>query len=158
MSKLTFGKRHIVTGLDPVADSLAGTVYSDVVNMEEYDAIRFILHKGVGATGTSTLTIEACDNAAGDNPVAIPFNYQAYISTTTDLPGDVTAATATGFATTAGSSQIYVLEAESQRLTANKSWIRLKAVEVVDSPVLAGILIEMLGPRYGNDIPATVIA
>lgn len=156
MSNLTFGERHPVKGLDAVADAFSGTVYSDVVNVKDYAAARFILHKGVGLLGTSTLTLEACDNANGDNPVAIPFNYQAYVGAD-DLPGAVTAATTAGFATTAGSSQLYVLEAEVQRMGA-KSWLRLKAVEVVNDPVLGGIIIELLKPRYASHIPASVIA
>jgi hypothetical protein len=156
MSVLTFGKRHIVKGLDPVADAFDSTVYSDVVHMAEYAAARFILYKGVGATGTSTLTIEACDNANGDNPTAVPFKYQKYTGAD-DLPGAVTAALAAGFATTAGSSQLYVLEVDAQSLGA-QGWARLKAVEVVNSPVLGGVLIELLGARYATDIPNTAIA
>lgn len=156
MSVLTFGKRHIVKGIDAVANAFASTVYSDVVKMSEYAVARFILHKGVGATGTSTLTIEACDDATGANPVAIPFYYQAYTGAD-DLPGAVTAAAAAGFTTTAGSSQMYVLEADSQRM-GGKGWIRLKAVEVAASAVLGGVMIELLGPRYATDIPNTAIA
>jgi len=157
MSNLTFGERHIVKGLDAVADAFSGTVYSDVVNLDEYAAARFMLHKGVGATGTSTITVEACDNAAGDNPVAVAFSYQAYIGAD-DLPGAVASPATTGFATTAGSSQLYVVEVEAQRLPAAKPWARLKAVEVANDPVLGGVLIELLKPRYGAHIPATAIA
>lgn len=156
MSIETFGKRHIVKGLDPVANAFAGTIHSDCVRMQEYAVARFIVYKAVGATGTSTLTIEACDNANGDNAVAIPFRYQKYIGAD-DLPGDVLAATTAGFTTTAGSSQMYVLEADSQSL-AGKGWVRLTAVEVAASAVLGGILIELLGARYATDIPNTVIA
>lgn len=156
MSILTFAKRHIVKGLDAVADAFSGTVYSDVVHMAEYAVARFIVHKGVGATGTSTLTVEACDDAAGNNPTAVPFKYQKYTGAD-DLPGAVTAAAAAGFATTAGSSQLYVIEVDSQAL-GSQGWVRLKAVEVVDSPVLGGILIELLGPRYATDVPNTAIA
>lgn len=157
MQNLSFGERHIVKGLDAVADAFAGTVYSDVVNIKDWALARFLVHKGVGTTGTSTLTLEACDNAAGDNPVAVPFRYQAYTGAD-DVPGAVTDAAAAGFATTAGSSQLYVLEVEAQELPAAKSWVRLKAVEVVNDPVLGGILIELLRPRYGASVPATVIA
>lgn len=156
MSVLTFGKRHIVKGLDAVADAFSGTVYSDVVHMAEYAVCRFIVHKGVGTTGTATLTVQACDDAAGNNPTAVPFKYQKYTGSD-DLPGAVTAATASGFATTAGSSQLYVVEVDSQSL-GSQGWVRLKSVEVVDDPVLGGILIELLGPRYANDIPSTAIA
>lgn len=157
MSKLTFGERHIVKGLDPVADAFAGTVYTDVVNVENYHAVRFVNYHGVGATGTRTLTVEACDNAAGDNPVAVPFHYQKYEGAD-DVPADVAATTAAGFATTAGSSRLYVIEVDSQDLPEGKTWLRQKSVEVVDSPVLGGVLIELLSPRYGAHVPATAIA
>lgn len=155
MSTLSFGKRHIVKGLDAVANAFAGTVYSDIVNMKEYSVARFIYHKAVGATGTATLTLEACDDNTGTNPVAIPFSYQAYTGAD-DLPGAVASALAAGFTTTAGSSQLYVLEADSQRL-GTKGWLRLKSVEVVASAVLGGVVIELLGPRYATDIPNTAV-
>lgn len=156
MANFDFGNRHFVTGIDPVADAFSATVTTDIVELREYQVARFIVWKGVGATGTSTITVEACDDDAGTNATAIPFAYQAYISTTTDLPGAVTRATAAGFATTAGSSQLYVIEVNSQSL-GSQGWVRLKAVEVVDSPVLGGVLIELLSPRYGTDIPASAI-
>lgn len=156
MSVLTFGKRHIVKGLDPVADAFSGTVYSDIIKMSEYAVARFIVYKGVGATGTATLTVESCDDASGTNPVAVAFKYQKYTGSD-DLPGAVTSAAAAGFTTTAGSSQLYVIEADSQSL-GTKGWVRLKSVEVADDPVLGGILVELLGPRYGTDVPATAIA
>lgn len=157
MAQMSFGERHIITGIDPVADAFSGTVYTDVVNMSGYAFAEFLIHKGVGATGTSTVTIEACDNASGDNPVAVPFAYQEYISTTTDLPGAVKKATTTGFALTAGSSQLYVAQVDSQ-VMGGKGWVRAKLVEVVDSPVLAGVIIRLGSPRYGTDIPPTAIA
>lgn len=157
MSNLQFGERHLVKGLDPVADAFAATVYTDVVNAENYHGVRFVNYHGVGATGTRTLTIEACDNAAGDNPVAVPFHYQKYEGAD-DVPADVAAATAAGFTTAAGSSRLYVLEVDSARLPSGKSWVRQKSVEVVDSPVLGGVLIELLKPRYASHVPLTAIA
>jgi hypothetical protein len=151
MSKLRLGLLHTVIGLAAVADAFSGTVYSDVVKMSEYANARFIIHKGVGVLGTSTITIEACDNANGDNPVAVPFSYQAYIGAD-DLPGAVTNATAAGFATTAGSNQLYVVDVDSQKL-GSKAWLRMKAVEVVNDPVLGGILIELADPRFASSIP-----
>jgi hypothetical protein len=156
--KTRFGARHFITGLDPVADALSGTVTSDVIKVSGYHLAEFIIHKGVGATGTSTITVEACSNAAGDNAEAVPFEYQAYDSTSDDVPDDVVAATAAGFTTLAGSSQIFVIGVSTDRLPENKPWLRLKAVEVVDSPVLAGILVELSSPRYAAQVPATAIA
>lgn len=156
MSNLSFGERHIINGLPPVADAFNGTVYSDVVKVSDYHAARFIVQKGVGTTGTSTLTIEACDDAAGNNPVALPFAYQKY-DNASDVPDDVAQATSAGFTTPAGSNHLYVLEVKTQRM-GPKKWLRLKAVEVANDPVLAGILIELLKPRYAAQVPATAIA
>src|SRR5262245_45737245 len=141
MSKHRFGERHIVKGLDAVANAFASTVYSDVIHMAEYDSVEFLIHKGVGATGTATITVEACDDAAGNNPTAIAFSYQEYIGSD-DLPGAVKNATSAGFTTTAGSSQLYVVCADAQKM-GSQGWIRLKSVEVVASAVLGGILVRL---------------
>lgn len=157
MSNLSFGESHVIKGLDAVADAFSGTVYSDVVNLANWHLARFLVHKGVGLLGTSTLTVEACSDAAGNNPTAVPFRYQS-VTGADDVPSDVTAAAAAGFATTAGSSQLYIIEVAAQALPAGKPWVRLKAVEVVNDPVLGGILIELKHPRYGAHVPATAIA
>jgi hypothetical protein len=148
---------HPVKGIDPVADAFAGTVASDVVNMKGHAHVTFIVYKGVGTTGTSTITVEACDNVTPSNTSAVPFHYRAY--TSNDTPGALTAATADGFATTAGSSQIYVIEVDNKALAdSGYNYVRLKAVEVVDSPVVGAILILMDCPRFGQAIQSSVIA
>lgn len=149
-------KIHAVSGLAPVADALAGTVGSDVVNCENFNKVIFVVHKGVGATGTSTITVEACDDVTPTTQSAIPFRYRNVTSgdTTTAL----TAATTAGFTTTAGSAQIILIEADVAELAASGyGYIRLKAVEVVDSPVLAGILILMGEPRQSIGTSFTAI-
>ena len=147
---------HAVKGLDPVADAFAATKYSDVVNMGDYANATFIIYKGVGATGTSTITVNACDDVSASNETAIPFRYKAI--TATDVEGALTAATTAGFVTTAGSSQLYLIEIDSEELgDTGYQYARLSAVEVVDSPVLGGILILMGGNRYAQDVPATAV-
>lgn len=130
----------VIKGLDAIADAFAGTVASDVVKFEG-DRMIFLLHKGVGATGTSTLTVEACDDFAATNTTAIAFRYRRCCNTA-DTQGAITAAAAAGFATTAGSSEVYAIEvlAENMGPTGYPN-VRLKAVEVVDSAVLGGILV-----------------
>jgi hypothetical protein len=147
---------HPVKGLDPVADAFAGTVSSDVVNMKRHAHVTFLVYKGVGTTGTSTITVEACDDVTPSNTSAIPFHYRAY--TSGDTPGTLTAAASTGFATTAGSSQLYVIEVDNKALSdSGYNYVRLKAVEVVDSPVVGAILILLSEPRYGQDVQASAI-
>lgn len=147
---------HFVKGLDPVADAFAGTVGSEVVNMKAYSKATFVIHKGVGTTGTSTITMEACDDVTPSSTTAIPFRYKAI--TSGDTEGAFTAATTAGFATTAGSSQMYVIEVNAEELgDTGYGYLRMKAVEVANDPVLAGVLIMLHGSRYAQDIPATAI-
>ena len=139
---------HFVKGLDPVADFFSGTVRSDVVDLSQYHKVTFVVYKGVGTTGTSTLTVEASAGSSPDTVTAIPFRYRAI--TATDVLGAVTDAAAAGFDTTAGSSQLYLIEVDAKALAnLGRNWVTLKAVEVVDSPVVGCILIILTKPRYG---------
>lgn len=64
-------------GIAPVAD-FADTVQStDVFNASNYKQTNFIIVKGVGATGTSTITVEGCDDVTPTNTTAVPFRYRA---------------------------------------------------------------------------------
>lgn len=148
---------HAVKGLDPVADAFSGTVTSDIVEMKNYGSVLFVVHKGVGTTGTSTITVEASDDFSGSTTEAITFRYRAV--TSTDVPGTLTQATTAGFTTTAGSSQLYLVEVLAEDLVdTGYSKVRLKAVEVADDPVLGGIAILMGKPRYTSEVDATAVA
>lgn len=140
---------HIVHGLAPVADAFAGaTVNSDVIDAGNASGgVLFIIYKGVGTTGTSTVTVEACDDTTPSNTTAIPFVYRA--NTTGDTWGAWTAAAATGFATTAGSNHIYQVWVDPAELAEEGyRYVRLDMAEVVDAAVLGGILVMLLDPRY----------
>jgi len=140
MSGLLMERLHLIKGLDPVADAFSGTVSSDVVDMSEFSRILFLIHAGVGATGTSTITVEACDDIVPTTTSAIAFRYRQILSG--DTEGAITAAAATGFVVTAGSSKIVAVEIRADALAElGYRYVRLKAVESVDSPVLGGILI-----------------
>jgi hypothetical protein len=147
---------HFVKGLDAVADAFASTVVSDVVNMKDYESVVFLYHHGVGATGTSTLTVLACDDVVPSTTSAIPFWYKAI--TSGDTEGTLTKATASGFVTTAGSSQLYALEVRASDLLASGyQYVYTKAVESVDSPVLGGIVIIQGKPRHPqSQLPSSI--
>jgi hypothetical protein len=140
---------HWVTGIAAVADAFASTVSSDVINVRG-EGILFVLHNGVGVTGTSTLTVEACDDVTPTTTVAVEFIYRT--NTASDTWSAWTKATTAGFTTTAGSNHIYQIYCTAQQLasegTTGYGYARLKAVEVVDSPVLGGILAAVVNPRH----------
>jgi hypothetical protein len=148
---------HFIKGLDPVADAFSGTVTSDVVDLSNHESAIFIVHKGVGLTGTSTITVEACDDVTPSNATAVEFFSKSI--TSTDIQGNLTSRAAAGFTTTAGSSQIYVIQVNADQLAPlGRAFVRLKMVEVVDSPVLGGIAIALANPRFGGSPTNTEIA
>ena len=150
---------HAIKGLDPVADAFdnATTPASDVVNMKNWHNCLFTIYIGVGTTGTQTLIVEACDDVTPTNVSAIPFHYRQTLSG--DTPGAITAATATGFTVTAGSSKIIEVEVESQALAASGyGYVRLKqSAEPVNAAVLGGILVQLCNPRFAKEVADTAI-
>ena len=145
---------HIVSALVPVADAFAGTVYTDIINMQDFGNISFILQGGAGAVGTSTITVEACDDVAASHVSAVPFVYQECIS------GDTFGARtkASSFATAAAANKIYKIDVDAEALAASGyGYIRLKAVEVVNDPVTGGVLAILTEPKYAEDIFDTAI-
>jgi len=156
MTQQQMERGHVEIGLAPVADAFAGTVYSDVFSLKNHNRIRFLIVKGAGATGTSTVTVEACDDFTPTNVAAVPFRYRRCVAT--QAPGALQTATTTGFVTTAGGGEVYEVEVNAAALVAaGYPNVRLKMVEVVDSPVLGGIVAELLEPRFANT-PATATA
>lgn len=149
----------IVEGLAPVADALAATVNSDAVNMGIYEKALIVLHRGAGTTGTQTLTVIAASDNAATGATAIPFKYRRVNlgGSPVDDGGDWTQATAAGFTTVAGGSDIYAIDVDQADITEGLSFINLKSVEVVDAAVLAGITIFLANPRVGgDDLPSAV--
>tara|TARA_Y100000310_G_scaffold246825_1_gene252234 strand:- start:6806 stop:7279 length:474 start_codon:yes stop_codon:yes gene_type:complete len=147
---------HFIKGIDPVADAFAGTANTDIINFNDYHSIVFVVYWGVGTTGTTVVTVDACDDVSASNTTAIPFRYKAI--TSGDTEGALTAATTSGFTTTAGSSSIYLVEVDSQEMgDTGYQYVRLTLTESVDDPILGGVMAIGYGPRYAQDVPATAI-
>ena len=139
---------HWVKGIDPVANGFAGTVATDIFEVWGHEAL-FIIYKGVGATGTSTITCLACDDIVPTNTTAVPFRYRT--CTTGDTWGAWTTVANTGFTTTAGSSQLYEIRVDPADMGATGyGYLKLQAAEVVQSAVLGGVLAGVCGLRYAE--------
>lgn len=147
---------HLVKALDPVADAWAGTVSTDVINMKDFSHCTFISFMGVGTTGSSTITVEACDDVVPNNVSAIPYHSREIL--TGDTPGALTLRAAAGFINTIGSSKIVVVEVDSDALAASGfGYVRQTMVESANDPVLGGILAILSGARYARNVMATAI-
>lgn len=142
---------HIINALQPAADAFAGTVATEVINLKNWGHVSFVILCGAGGTGTSTITVEACDNETPSKTVAIPFSYQEALSG--NAFGPVIQAETAGFTTKPGAGKVYKVEVDAQSL-ANTGYpfVRLKAVEVVDDPVAGGIVAILTGGRYTQEV------
>ena len=137
-------------------DYTTGNPATDVVSMENYDSVLFLVSKGGGAVGTATITVEACSTALAAATQAIVFDY--WVCTTIDTWSDRTRATTAGFTTTAGADQMYAIEVHSSMLTATYPFVRLQFTEV-DSTACDGHVIAIMGnARYPKEVPITAIS
>jgi hypothetical protein len=160
-TSLPFELGHFEAGLVPVADFLVNGagVATDVVNLQRHEAVRLILFWGVGATGTNTLTVEACDDVVPTNKVAVPFWYRQ--STAFGAIGAVAfqPVPATGLLTTAGSNKVVELYTTAEYVAATGfGYVRMKSVPGVASALLGFCLIELLNARWKDGAEASAIA
>lgn len=148
-------------GVAAVANAFAGTIHSTVLNVSLYKQSTYVLHKAVGTTGTTLVTVEACSDATGAGATAIPFWYRK--STTLDTWGDLVQATSAGFTTTAGSNQLYEITVDNDFQGGNDvggtglQYQRMTCVEQAASAVLGGVLVYLGQARYPRQTPATSV-
>jgi hypothetical protein len=161
---------HIVNGLYPVADAFATTGVSDVISLENYESICFIIHTGNSTGGDSdgVVTVSACDTVVPGNSVAMAFRYRTCASSATvDTWSSPTAAASTGVALNGADNTMLAVEVTADEvLTAGLTnsteystpFVQLTVTEDTDDPVVAGILCILSGPRYPQDVPVSAIA
>ena len=142
---------HFAPAYYPAADPYAGGTESDVMNMERFNKCAFLLMKGVGATGVITVTVNACDDVVPTNQTAIPFRYR--YGTATDVPGTLTEATSTGFALTAGSNELVLIEVDAveiRKAGATFEYVQLAVAEGTDGAILSSVLWAGYEARYST--------
>ena len=142
---------RFVKALAPVANAFAGTVYPDGVNTSGIGRLLFLVGKGVGTTGTTTIQVVAGDDNSPLNESAIPFTYRRIATDNTTI-GAVTAATSSGFLTTAGSGDTYLIEVDAQALAASGyKYAHLKMVEGTASAVIGCVYALGTDLRYADN-------
>ena len=153
---------HFAKGKDPVADAFAGAnVRSDVYSMRAHGRGLFVIYCGVGATGTSTILVNSCDDVVPTTRTTIPYWSREIL--TGDTPSAITRRAAAGFVNTAGSSKIVLIEVDAKDLVTTSGlkdgFVELEMDESVASAVLGSIMFIAGGNpnRYARQIGATVI-
>jgi len=150
----------IVTALKP-QDITGGTWATDVFNLRYYKHITFIVEQGAWAGGSSTMTVEFCDDTTPTTDTAMIFTYrQAVMDGTTDTLGARTTVAASGIALTVANTMT-VIEVDADEVLSASSeantYITLKGTSPGSNADLLGVLAILGEPRYGGDVPATCI-
>ena len=147
-------KCKLITGIVPKLDMFDAGEVSDVVLARNFGKVVFlltVLSAGTN-TGTGTIVINASAANDGASPTAVPFRYTRVVAGS-ETQGDLTAATAAGFTTTAGESATYIIEVDPRDLPDAKPYVHLAATEVVNDPVTGACTILLLDPRYAPTYP-----
>lgn len=152
---------HFVTGTgasgglcaSPIADFNASGSETDIISLKLYEEVYFILHWGVGTTGTVTPTVIPYATAVASNPAsAIGYDYKRVSSGETNT--EWTAAGTAGFTTTAGSHQIYIIRVRAKTLPTVSGvvyeYVRLDLADTNSAALLGGCIIMMAKPRYNE--------
>lgn len=138
-------------------DMFDGDPTSDVINLKDHDGVLFVINCGTGATGTAKITAESCDDVTPTTATDIAFYYRA--NTVADTWGAWTLATAgTGFTTAAQADKCYQVLIQGDLLGGGTDHrVRLQMTEVANAAVHGGVVAYMVGPKYAQEVPATVL-
>ncbi len=155
MRGITLGEDvHVVNVLPPV--DVTGGVTGDVFHLKGHVHASIAVQIGVSAAAATAILVRACDNAAGDNPEAIPFAYYAEETAAGDTLGPRTQATAAGITPSANNGIMYAIELDAAELPADKPYVQLQITNGANS-VLASAIAVLSGGRYVGESSATVL-
>jgi hypothetical protein len=136
-------------------DLFNGNLTTDIMSLANYGSVIFVLTKGPGATGTATITVESCDDTSATTSTAVAFNYAACTSGNTW--GNITAAGAAGFTTTAGANQCYMIEIRDDQLSGSDKYVRAVFTESANDPVDGAVISIGMNPKFPADPPKEMI-
>lgn len=152
-----FHENHLpVFALAPAADRWNGSPATDVINMALHDEITFIVMEGAGGTGTTTFTVEECDDTTPTNSTAIAFKYR--VAQTGDVFGALTAIASTGYLSIAGANKMIQITVKAADLSAGFPFVRIQTAEGDSTAVAASIIAIMSQSRYSGDSHSSVLS
>lgn len=141
-----FEEAHIVHALPAV--SLSGGKLTDVWTMNNARAVNILFSVGVSAAAFTKILVYACDNFAGDNPVAIPFNLYKEETALGDTLAAKEVVTAAGYTPSANDNIFYGIYVDAQALASlDKPCMYVQATNGTNS-VIAAVIAILTGVGY----------
>ena len=143
-----FEQAHVVNGVPAI--NITGGKASDVVSLKDARGFNAIWSIGVSAAAATKILVYACDNFAGDNPVAIPFRLYKEETALGDTLDGGTEITAAGYTPSANDNIMYGIYVDAQALASlGKECIYTQVTNGTNS-VIASCLIILTGIGYNG--------
>jgi hypothetical protein len=139
---------HVVVALAPV--SASGGKTAQAFSMKKYQHASIILAIGAQAAQMTSVVLNACTDASGDNPTAIPFNLFKCESAGQDTLGAKTPETAAGFVPSATAGIFYVIEIDASELPQGSPYLQVVIANGANADFAAVIAI-LSGARFAED-------
>jgi hypothetical protein len=148
---------HVVNILAPI--DITGGKTAQAFSMKKHGHASILLAIGVAAAAFTKILVNQCTDAAGDNPVAIPFSIykQETAGASHDVLGARTAVTAAGYTPSANSGIFYVIEIDASELADGSPYVQLQLTNGSNS-VIASAVALLTGARYAEVSSATATA
>lgn len=151
-----FEQAHVVHAL-PAINATGGKI-TDIWNMKNHRMANILLGIGVSAAAATKILVYACDNAAGDNPVAIPFSLYKEETAGGDTFSAREAVTAAGYTPSANDNIMYGIVVDSTELPDDQPWMYVSLTNGTNS-VIASCFVVLTGAGYvGSATGQTVLA
>lgn len=145
---------HWVPLLYPVDETGGKTLKP--FSMAMYAHASIVLLIGVSAAAPGAITVNACTDAAGDNPTALAFNLFKGETTNVDTLGARTAVAAAGYTPPATDSIFYVIEIDADQLPQGSPYVQVVEADTTNS-VISSAVAYLSGGRQTCDQSATVL-
>lgn len=139
---------HLVQALAPV--SASGGKTCQAFSMKKYQHASIIIAIGAQAAQMTSVVLNACTDANGDNPTAIPFNLFKAEVANGDVLGGKTAETSSGFQPSATAGIFYVIEIDAAELPQGSPYLQVVIANGANADFVA-VLAVLSGARYAED-------
>ncbi len=145
---------HVVNALPPV--DITGGKTSQAISLKNWGHATLLVLIGLSAAAFNKIIVNACSDAAGDNPVAIPFNLFACETAGGDVNTGRQAILAAGYTPSANDGIFYVIELDAAELPQGSPYVQVQLTNGVNS-VIASVVAVLSGGRFAGDQSATVL-
>lgn len=148
---------HVVNILAPV--DITGGKTAQCFHMKKHRHASILVQVGVSAAAFTKILVNACTDAAGDNPVAIGFDLYAQetAGASHDVLGAKQSVSSAGYTPSANDGIFYVIELDAAQLPQGSPYVQLQLTNGSNS-VIASAVAVLSGSRYAHDQSETVTA